>query len=226
MVTLSRPGCDNDDARSLPARDLFMGFYERRILPWILDATMRQAMLEVYRRRVAGAAEGRVLEIGLGSGLNLRHYGAAVTEIIGVDPSPALLAKARETRTPAGLRAAIIEGSAETLPLDAGSIDTVVTTWTLCSIPNVSRALAEARRVLRPGGQLLFVEHGLSPDPGVTRWQHRLTPIWKRIAGGCHLNRPIEDLVREAGFRIDQIDAGYMEGPKPLTYMYEGRARR
>ena len=201
-----------------------MGFYERRVLPWILDASMRQSVLDAYRRRVAGAAVGRVLEIGLGSGLNLRHYGAAVTGIIGVDPSAALLAKARETRTPAGQRAAIIEGSAEALPLDAASVDTIVTTWTLCSIPNVSRALLEARRVLRPGGQLLFVEHGLSPDPGVTRWQHRLTPIWKRCAGGCHLNRPIDDLVREAGFRIDRIEAGYMDGPKPLTYMYEGRA--
>jgi ubiquinone/menaquinone biosynthesis C-methylase UbiE len=203
-----------------------MGFYQRRVLPWILDATMRQGVLDAYRRRVAGAADGRVLEIGLGSGLNLQYYGAAVAEIIGLDPSAALLTKARRARTRAGQRVTIIEGSAEALPLTSGSLDTVVTTWTLCSIPHVSRALAEARRVLRPGGQLLFVEHGVSPDPAVTRWQDRLTPIWKRIAGGCHLNRPIEDLVKEAGFRIEQIDAGYMEGPKPLTYMYEGRARR
>jgi ubiquinone/menaquinone biosynthesis C-methylase UbiE len=202
-----------------------MGFYNRRVLPWILDASMRQAVLDVYRRRVAGAAAGRVLEIGIGSGLNLQHYGAAVTEIIGIDPSPALLVKARRRRTPDGRQATILEGSAEAVPLDAGSVDSVVTTWTLCSIPNVHVALAEARRVLRPGGQLLFVEHGRSPEAGVARWQDRLTPVWKRIAGGCHLNRPITDLVEEAGFGVDRVETGYMEGPKPLTYMYEGRAR-
>ena len=203
-----------------------MGFYDRRILPWLIDTAMRQAALDGYRRRVAAEATGRVLEIGMGSGLNLRHYGAAVTEIIGVEPSPALLAKARAARTPGGRTATMIEGSAEALPLDAASVDTVVTTWTLCSIPNVSRALDEARRVLRASGQLLFVEHGLSPDPGVVRWQHRLTPIWKRCAGGCHLNRPIEHLVKEAGFRIERIETGYMEGPRALTFMYEGRARK
>jgi ubiquinone/menaquinone biosynthesis C-methylase UbiE len=116
------------------------------------------------------------------------------------------------------------EGSAESIPLDDSSVDTVVTTWTLCSIPDVVRALAEMRRVLKPGGRLLFVEHGLSPDEHIRRWQHRLNPVWKKLAGGCHLNRPIAKLIESAGFRVSQLDTGYMSGPKPMTFMYEGAA--
>lgn len=111
------------------------------------------------------------------------------------------------------------------LNLDDKSVDTVVTTWTLCTIPGVTRALSEMRRVLKPGGRLLFVEHGRSPDPNVRRWQDRLTPLWKRIAGGCHLNRAISQLIEESGFRIERMDTGYMKGPKPMTFMYEGSAR-
>jgi len=111
------------------------------------------------------------------------------------------------------------------LNLDDKSVDTVVTTWTLCTIPSVTRALSEMRRVLKPGGRLLFVEHGRSPDPNVRRWQDRLTPLWKRIAGGCHLNRAISQLIEESGFRIERMDTGYMKGPKPMTFMYEGSAR-
>ena len=201
-----------------------MGLYARYVLPWILDATMRQDVLDPYRHRLAAQARGRVLEIGLGSALNLPHYGAAATEIVGLEPSAPLLAKARSAIAGSSRQVVLIEGSAEAIPLDAHSVDTVLTTWTLCSIPNVAAALTEARRVLRPGGQLLFVEHGRSPDAGVVRWQDRLTPLWTRIAGGCHLNRPIRDLVEAAGFHIDRVDTGYMTGPRPLTYMYEGRA--
>ena len=201
-----------------------MGLYERFVLPRILDATMRQEVLDPYRRRLAARARGRVLEIGMGSALNLPHYGADTAGIVGLEPSPPLLARARAAIARSHRTVMLIEGSAESIPLDAASIDTVLTTWTLCSIPNVAGALAEARRVLRPGGQLLFVEHGRSTDAGVVRWQDRLTPIWKRLAGGCHLNRPIQHLVEEAGFRIEQLDTGYMTGPRPLTYMYEGRA--
>ena len=201
-----------------------MGLYARYVLPWILDATMRQDMLNPYRHRLAAQARGRVLEIGMGSALNLPHYREAATEIVGLEPSSPLLAKARSAIAGSSRRVVLIEGSAEAIPLDAHSVDTVLTTWTLCSIPNVAAALTEARRVLRPGGQFLFVEHGRSPDAGVVRWQDRLTPLWTRIAGGCHLNRPIQALVEEAGFRVEQIDAAYMTGPRPLTYMYEGRA--
>jgi ubiquinone/menaquinone biosynthesis C-methylase UbiE len=119
----------------------------------------------------------------------------------------------------------LIEGSAEALPLEDQSIDTVVTTWTLCTIPDVHAALREMRRVLKPSGTLLFVEHGRSPDEKVRRWQDRLTPVWKRLGGGCHLNRPIRELLEDSGFRIERIETGYMKGPKPLTFMYEGKAR-
>ena len=166
-----------------------------------------------------------MLEIGVGSGLNLPFYSEAATHVIGLDPSPKLLSLAREAAAGAGASTELLEGSAEAIPLDDRSIDTVVTTWTLCSIPNVTRALSEVRRVLKPDGVLLFVEHGRSPDARVGRWQDWLTPIWKRIGGGCHLNRPIRTLVEGAGFRIEQIETGYAEGPKPMTFMSEGRAR-
>lgn len=119
----------------------------------------------------------------------------------------------------------MLEGSAEAIPLDDRSVDTVVTTWTLCTIPDVNGALGEMRRVLKPSGRLLFAEHGRSPDIRVRRWQDRLTPVWRRIGGGCHLNRPIAQLLEVAGFRIELMNNGYMPGPKPLTYMYEGSAR-
>jgi len=118
-----------------------------------------------------------------------------------------------------------LEASAEAIPLDAGSVDTVVTTWTLCSIPDARAALAEMRRVLKPGGRLLFVEHGLSPDSRVRWFQNTLTPVWRRIGGGCHLNRPIDALIGAAGWKMEKIDTGYLRGPNPMTYMYEGSAR-
>jgi ubiquinone/menaquinone biosynthesis C-methylase UbiE len=119
----------------------------------------------------------------------------------------------------------LIEGSAESIPLDNASIDTVVSTWSLCTIRDVTAALAEIRRVIKPDGQLLFVEHGLAPENSVQKWQNRLTPFWKRLAGGCHLNRPISSLIEDAGFHIAQVQTGYMPGPKPMTFTYEGSAR-
>lgn len=119
----------------------------------------------------------------------------------------------------------MIENSAETIPLSNRSIDTVVTTWTMCSIPDAQRALGEMRRILKPEGRLLFVDHGRSPDPCVRRWQDRLTPIWRRVSGGCHLNRPVDELIEAAGFQIERIETGYMRGPRPMTFMYEGSAR-
>ena len=132
---------------------------------------------------------------------------------------------ARGAGRKAGGAIELVEGSAEAVPLEDRSVDTVVTTWTLCSIPDPRRALAEMRRVLRPGGRLLFVEHGLAPDPKVRWWQDRITPAWKRVGGGCHLNRAIAQLIEEAGFQFERLDTGYMRGPKPMTFMYEGRAR-
>jgi ubiquinone/menaquinone biosynthesis C-methylase UbiE len=202
-----------------------MGFYNDRILPHLINGSMRKPELQPYRERVIAQAKGRVLEVGVGSGLNLPLYGAQVSEIVGLEPAPRLIGMAQRLANHAKAPVKFITGSAESLPLDSASVDTVVTTWTLCSIPDAIGALQEMRRVLREGGELLFVEHGLSPEGNVQRWQNRLTPLWKRIGGGCHLNRPIESLIRSGGFAITQLDTGYMKGPKPMTYLYEGRAR-
>lgn len=200
-----------------------MGFYHDRVLPLLIHLAMRQDRLAAYRRRVVPAAEGRVLEVGVGSGLNLPFYGGGVARVIGLDPSARLLGWARESG--AAPPVDLVEGSAERIPLATGSVDTIVTTWTLCSIPDARAALGEMRRVLKPAGRLLFVEHGLAPDPRVRRWQDALTPAWKHLAGGCHLNRPIAELIAGSGFRIERLETGYMPGPKPMTFMYEGAAR-
>jgi ubiquinone/menaquinone biosynthesis C-methylase UbiE len=202
-----------------------MGFYQDYILPYLINLAMRRQDFAPYRERVLADAQGRVLEVGIGPGLNLPFYAQRAQQVIGLDPSPRLLAMARRAGRGTDSAIELIEGSAEAVPLDDRSVDTVVTTWTLCSIPDAPRALAEMRRVLRPGGRLLFVEHGLAPDPKVRWWQDRITPAWKRVAGGCHLNRAIAQLIEEAGFQFERLDTGYMRGPKPMTFMYEGRAR-
>jgi ubiquinone/menaquinone biosynthesis C-methylase UbiE len=202
-----------------------VGFYKDRIVPHLVHWAMRNRQLQPYRERVTSAAEGRVLEIGIGSGLNLSLYPQKVSEIVGLEPAHRLVGMARDAAARSPLRVALIEGSAEAIPLEAKSIDTIVTSWALCSIQDPMTALAEMRRVVRPGGQLLFVEHGLAPEQKVRRWQHRLTPMWKRIAGGCHLDRPISDLIQEAGFEITHLDTDYMEGPKLMTFFYQGRAK-
>lgn len=201
-----------------------MGFYRDCIVPHLVHLSMRSDRLLPYRARVTSAAEGRVLEIGIGSGLNLPHYPAGVGEVIGLEPSARLLARARRTCEGAACPVILFEGTAEAIPLDGASVDTVVTAWTLCTIPEAALALREMRRVLRPGGQLLFVEHGQAPDESVRQWQDRLNPMWRRIAGGCQLNRPIRSLIESGGFRISQIETAYAEGPKPMAYFYEGRA--
>jgi ubiquinone/menaquinone biosynthesis C-methylase UbiE len=202
-----------------------MGFYNDRVLPYLVHLSMRQDTFSAFRRRVIPAAQGRVLEIGVGSGLNLPFYTEAAKHVIGLDTSRRLLAMARQVHRSGAALTELIEGSAEALPMEGKSIDTVVTTWTLCTIPDVALALREMRRVLKPSGQLLFVEHGRSPDAKVRRSQDRLTPVWRRLSGGCHLNRPIRELLEDSGFRIERLDTGYMKGPKAMTYMYEGRAR-
>jgi ubiquinone/menaquinone biosynthesis C-methylase UbiE len=186
---------------------------------------MRQPLLDKYRRAVVTTADGRVLEVGIGSGLNLHHYGEQARFVCGIDPSPALLAKAGRRAATARVRTALAIGSATSIPLGDGAVDTVVMTWTLCSIPDPLAALREMRRVLKPGGRLLFVEHGLAPEPGVARWQRRLTPVWRHLAGGCHLDRKVDDLMRTAGFTLSELHNEYAEGPRPMTYMYQGAAR-
>lgn len=201
-----------------------MSFYRERVLPRLVHRSMRQETFVPYRRRAVAHASGRVLEIGVGSGLNLPLYEAAA-HVIGLDPSASLLAMARDVAAGSGRSTELVEGVAEVIPLPDQSIDSVVSTWTMCSIPDLARALREMRRVLKPDGRLVFAEHGRSSDHAVVRWQDGLTPIWKRIAGGCHLNRPIDQLIQGAGFRLEQIHTGYMEGPRPMTFMYEGVAR-
>jgi ubiquinone/menaquinone biosynthesis C-methylase UbiE len=202
-----------------------MGFYQDQILPPLINLSMRQKNLVAYRNRVVPAAEGRVLEIGIGSGLNLPFYSSNARQVIGLDPSLKLLAMARRSRRTVFRYLEFIGGSAEKIPLNSGSVDTVVTTWTLCSIPAALDALREMNRVLKPSGRLLFVEHGRAPELNVQWWQDRLTPIWKRLSGGCHLNRAIGSLIEDAGFQFERLETGYMRGPKPMTFMYEGSAR-
>jgi ubiquinone/menaquinone biosynthesis C-methylase UbiE len=202
-----------------------MSFYNDRILPHLVNLAMRGRHMLPYRERVLPVAEGRVLEVGIGSGLNLPFYGPQVREILGLDPSAKLIAMASRVAGRSRAPVTLIEGTAEAVPLDKRSVDTVVTTWTLCSIPAAVHALEEMRRVLKPGGQLLFVEHGLAAEDNVRKWQDRLTPVWKRIGGGCHLNRPITSMIESAGFTITEVKTGYAKGPKPTSFMYEGRAR-
>lgn len=203
-----------------------MNFYERRILPTVIDLVMQQKHLTKYRRTVVAAARGRVLEIGVGSGLNLPMYGEQVEFVYGIDPSPRLLSFARQRAEEARVPVELILGSATAVPLADDAVDTVVMTWTLCSIPDPLAALREMRRVLKPTGNLCFVEHGLSPEPGVERWQHLITPLWRRVAGGCHLDRKIDELIRLAGFDLANVQADYAPGPRPMSFMYEGCACR
>ena len=201
-----------------------MSLYNDRILPHVINLAMRHRELRPYRERVLSQARGRVLEVGIGSGLNLPLYGPGVDAILGLDPAARLIAMAQDAANRSKIPVTLITGSAQAIPIDGGSIDTLVTTWTLCSIPDVGSALQEMRRVLKPGGQLLFVEHGSAPEENVRKWQNRLTPVWKRIGGGCHLNRPIRRLIEDAGFRMLRLNTGYANGPRPMAYFYEGCA--
>ena len=183
---------------------------------------------EMRRLRAAHIpwARGVVLDVGIGSGLNLPFYTGAVTKLYGVDRSPELLARAGSLTAAAPFPVELLNQDADRLSLADVCVDTVVVTWSLCSIANTTGALSEMRRVLKPGGAVIFIEHGLSPDAGVRKWQDRLTPVWRRCAGGCHLNRKTDDLLRGAGFTIESLQTGYLAGPRALTFMYEGVARK
>ncbi len=201
-----------------------MGFYARHVLPRLIDVAMRSRDAMAERGKLVPRATGAVLEVGVGSGLNLALYAPAVARLYGLDPSAELERMARRRLRHVRVPVRLIMGSAEAVPLPDRSVDTVVSTWTLCSIPDPARALAEIKRVLRPGGRFIFIEHGRSPDAPVLAWQERLNPIWKRLAGGCHLNRSIDVLVVASGFRITEIERGYNRGPRPFTFLYKGLA--
>jgi len=203
-----------------------MGFYARWVLPRIIDLAMRNEETARLRAACIPSARGEVLEIGIGSGLNLPFYSSDVRRVIGVDPSPELHKMARSRAASLSIKVEfLLQSAEESLPLDDGSIDTVVTTWSLCSIPHAVEALGRAKRVLKAGGRLIFIEHGLAPDPGVVVWQNRITPIWRRIGGGCRLNKKIDELVASAGFEIQELKTFYLPGPRPMTYTYQGWAR-
>lgn len=201
-----------------------MSFYDNWILPRLIDLGMRSKETMRYRTQVVPRARGRVLEVGVGSGLNLPLYGEGVERVYALDPSKALLKMAGKKAAHARVPVEFLAHPGEAIPLGDASVDTVVMTWTLCSIPDPVRALAEMRRVLKPEGALLFAEHGLAPDPGVRRWQERLNPLWGRFTGGCNLNRRMDELIRAAGFSISDIVTEYAKGPRPMSYIYTGQA--
>ncbi len=203
-----------------------MGFYADRVLPRLVDRALRGPDFDEMRGRATAGLRGVVLEVGFGSGLNLRYYPETVERILAVDPAllGRTLAAKRLEACPIDVDFVGLDGAA--LPLEDGSVDMALSTWTLCTIPDVATALSEIRRVLKPGGSFHFVEHGLSPDAGVARWQRRLNGVWKKIGGGCHINRPIDRLVGEAGFELGEISNHYASGPRTHAFMYEGRALR
>ncbi len=200
--------------------------YEKYILPRLIDAACSQPPMTELRSRYVSQARGKVLEIGIGSGLNLKHYGDAVESITGVDPAAELTAKARRRAEEITAPVEVLGISGESLDLDNNAFDTIVCTWTLCSIPNPYRAVDEMRRVLKPGGQLIFVEHGRSDDEGIAKWQRRIEPLWKIIGGGCHLTRRADELLVDGGFSITSRESGYVEGPKVAAFMVHAMAQK
>lgn len=203
-----------------------VGFYRDQVVPRFTNIALANREYTQLRARAAAGLAGEVLEVGFGSGLNVPHYPPAVTRVRAVDPSTVGRKLAAERVEASAVPVDYVGLDGQRLPLDDDSIDSALTTWTLCTIPDVDLALREIRRVLRPGGSLHFLEHGLSPDSRVARWQDRLTPLQRRLAGGCHLNRPIDRLIADAGLEITQLDNYHVRGPKPLGYMFEGRATK
>lgn len=202
-----------------------MGFYDRHILPHVINLACGVKPIRYQREKVVPQAQGRVLEVGIGSGLNLPFYDPArVEKLWGLEPAPEIRRMAEKKAAGSPIPVEFIDLPGETIPLEDNSVDTVVTTYTLCTIPDAVRALHEMRRVLKTGGQLLFSEHGRAPDAAVRRWQDRLTPMWKRIGGGCHLNRDIPELLRQGGFAVDRLETMYLPGPRPMTFTYWGAA--
>jgi ubiquinone/menaquinone biosynthesis C-methylase UbiE len=204
-----------------------MGIYQKYVLPRFVNFTCGLKPTMKQREKIVPLAQGRVLEIGIGSGLNLPFYTPGrVKHLWGLDPSPEMWALAQKKLGTLDFDVEFLEAPAEDIPLDDGSVDTVLITYTLCTIPDVPAALEEARRVLKSDGSLVFCEHGLAPDESVRRWQNRLNPLWKRIGGGCNLNRPITTLIEQAGFRIRDMDTMYIPGWKPASFNYWGTANQ
>ncbi len=203
-----------------------MGWYDKHILPWVLDKACSTGSFRWERKQLLPTLQGTVVEIGIGSGLNLPHYPETVTKVIGIEPDEGMLKKAQPRADAAPFPVELMQGVAEALPLEDQSTDTLLLTFTLCTLPDVPGALREFRRVLRPNGRLLFAEHGRSPDPGVARWQDRLNGLWKPLAGGCNLNREILTLLEDGGFAVEELHQGYLRRtPRTMGFVSRGIAR-
>lgn len=202
-------------------------FYTNHLMPRLLDWVCGMKAFDKLRKKTVPLAVGKVLEVGLGTGQNVEHYHPGqVDHVQAIDPAEELFELARQRIERQAIEIVYTPASAEKLPFEDAAFDTVLITFTLCTIPDVEKALSEMRRVLKPNGSLIFCEHGSAPEAGVRRWQDRLTPLWKKVAGGCHLNRPITELIQNAGFEISELDTGYhLDGPKPFTYIFRGVAR-
>jgi len=202
-----------------------MGLYDRIVLPRIIDLVCGLKPMAKQRAKVVPFARKRVLELGFGSGLNLPYYDEArVQHVWALEPSMAMWNLAAERVSAAGFPVEHLEAPAEAIPLSDASADTVLVTYTICTLPDVAAALAEVRRVLKPRGQLVFCEHGSAPDPGVARWQNRVNPIWRKLGGGCNLNRPIPSLIQAAGFQVQELSSMYIPGWRPASFNYWGTA--
>ncbi len=202
-----------------------MGLYDRYVLPRLMNLACSSKPNMKQRGKIVPLAEGDVLEIGMGSGLNLPYYDTdKVRKVWGLEPSEGMRKLAHEKIVGSKLEVEMIDLPGEEIPLDANSVDTVLVTYTLCTIPDAQLALRGMQRVLRPGGKLLFCEHGLAPDTGVRRWQDRLNPAWRRFSGGCNVNRDIPSLLESSGFRVVVDERMYIPGVKFLSYNYWGSA--
>jgi len=203
-----------------------MGIYDKYLLPKLVHFTCGQNPAMRQRKKIVPLAEGRVLEIGIGSGLNIPFYDPQKVEHLwGLDPSAEMWTIAQKNAAEHHLDAEFIQSGAETIPLDDHCADTVLMTYTMCTIPDIHAALIEVRRVLKPSGKLIFCEHGKAPDENIERWQKRMNPLWKKFSGGCNLNRPIPELLAQAGFISSDMQTMYLPGWKPATFNYWGTAR-
>lgn len=204
-----------------------MGFYGRYCAPALIEFCCGLKPVRKQREKVVPFAEGRILEVGIGSGLNLAFYDPAKVDMVfGLEPDPNILRRARKRARDMPFDVEFIDLPGEEIPLEDKSVDTVLITFTLCSIPDWRKALQQMRRVLRPGGRMLFAEHGRAPEPGVAKWQDRLNPYWRFIASGCNLNRPVEGMITETGWKIEKLDTMYLpRTPKILGFQAWGSAQ-
>jgi len=203
-----------------------MGFYENKILPHVINLTCGLKPIRIQRQKIVPSAAGTILEVGMGSGLNMPFYEKDKVDIIyGLEPNIKARKMAKNASKKANLNVEMIGLDGQDIPLDKNSVDTIVLTYTLCTIPDAKRAMAEMRRVLKPGGTLLFSEHGRAPDAAVQKMQDRINPFWKVIGGGCNVNRDISNLIKGGGFMFESLEEQYLPGPKFTTYTYWGSAK-